>query len=239
MSNSSDEIITFSQELGGVLYGISQFYPPMFISAVQVAQSPPSPSAESELVEIRQGATELSDTLVVYSRLISLMEGDLQSGAAPSQHDPRIVRPLLLDLLESAVMLAHVPSQADLAGLSIMTPEDLESRLSNPQLSMWMQHNVTDADKQEYDIEQYIDEAPVEAQPQLMPETQSPTYAQPVAPLEASPYPQVEPELPSTQQPIEPLSPPPSSQQAAQPEPWQQPVPKPSTEGERSRHRQR
>lgn len=254
MPSTPEEIIEFSIELGEALYGISQFYPPMFYDAVRLAQSPPSPSSESELMEIRQGATDLADTLVIYSRSITLMEVDLQNGVAPGQHDPRLVRPLLLDLLESAVLLAHVPSHADLAGLSIMAPEDLEARLNNPQVAAWMQSNVTPQAKQEYSLENFIEETPTagtyqsptappqleqpySAQPLEQPQAETPYIAQPAAPM-PSPYPQVEPELAPAQQPAEAPPLPPEPQAPGQSEPWSQPIAKPSTEGERSRHLQ-
>jgi len=254
MPSTPEEIIELSAELGGVLYGISQFYPPMFYDAVRLAQSPPSPSSEAELMEIRQGATDLADTLVIYSRSITLMEADLQNGVAPAQHDPRLVRPLLLDLLESAVLLAHVPSHADLSDLSIMAPEDLEVRLNNPQIAAWMQNNVTPQAKQEYSLENFIEEAPTAgafqppaappqleqpypAQPVAQPPIETPYPAQPAAPA-PSPYPQVEPDLAPAQPPAEAPPLPLEPQAPGQSEPWSQPIAKPSTEGERSRHRQ-
>jgi hypothetical protein len=238
MSGQSEEIIVFSQDLGETLYAIAQYYPQMFVAALQLSQSPPSPSAEVELMEIRQAATDMSDTISIYSRAITLMDRELQGNWATSSNDPRMIRPLLLDLLESAIMLAHVPSQADLAELSIITPEELQARLDNPQVAAWMNHNVTQQAKFSHSIEaagQPEQYQPVSA-PMPVEQVQSVANPYPQAPAE-SPYPQVEaaPVIPAQPQQA-PLAPP-EPQAPAQTEPWSKPIANPNTDGDRSRHR--
>lgn len=243
MAASNQEILSFSQDLAEMLYAVSQFYPPMFAAAVQLAQAPPSPSVESDLMDIRQGATDMADSVAIYTRSITLLEAELQSNPVPAIHDPRIIRPLLLDLLESAILLAHVPSQADLFDLSVISPDELQARLDNPQIAAWLDQNLTVQAKLEYSIEALQEEtavspeySPTFEQPQSPVQTHTPTTA-PVQPLPESPYPQVE-SAPESPQQIPQAPPAPVQPQApSQPEPWTQPIGQPERDDERSRHR--
>jgi len=234
--SAQDQLLEFSRQAGEALVETLAFYPELFASAVLMAQSPPSPSLESQLMELRATAANIADTMAIFTRTTTTLQESYNQLGIQTSHNPQTVRRLMLEIMESCFLLSRVPSLGDLSELSILTPQELEAHQRHPQVEDWLRNNAP-ADMDPWQGMQASAAAATSYESTDYPQATPTSPASPYPQVEQSPYPQVEPATPM-QQPIAPASPaiPVEPIPTNSPDPWDRPHARPSTEGDRSRN---